>query len=131
MRDELEARVVALEAKLQAVADKQEIHETLMRYCRGVDRADAELISSAFHPDAISDHGLIVFSGADIGETLAKLEHSVKTSTHFVGRWERRDATWKIAYRIVPGECNRVDPIAERIPNADKLHAGSHSREDP
>jgi SnoaL-like domain len=28
-----------------------------MRYCRGVDRADEDLINSAFHADAIDDHG--------------------------------------------------------------------------
>ncbi len=42
---------------LQALLDKQEIHEVLMRYCRGVDRCDAELIRSAYHPGAIDNHG--------------------------------------------------------------------------
>jgi hypothetical protein len=27
---------------LQQLLDKQEIHEVLMRYCRGIDRCDAE-----------------------------------------------------------------------------------------
>jgi hypothetical protein len=43
--------------RLRAVADRQEIHQALMRYCRGVDRGDEALINSAFHPDAIDDHG--------------------------------------------------------------------------
>jgi SnoaL-like domain len=34
-----------------------EIHQCLARYCRGVDRRDAELIRSAFHPGAEDDHG--------------------------------------------------------------------------
>lgn len=42
---------------VRAVIDKQEIHDVLMRYCRGVDRRDRALIGSAFHPDAIDDHG--------------------------------------------------------------------------
>jgi hypothetical protein len=43
--------------KLRAVADRDEIRQALMRYCRGVDRADEALINSAFHPGAIDDHG--------------------------------------------------------------------------
>src|SRR5579862_5607031 len=44
-------------AKLREVIDRQEIHQALMRYCRGVDRADEALVNSAFHPGAIDDHG--------------------------------------------------------------------------
>src|ERR1051326_573663 len=43
--------------RLAEMADRMEIHQTLMRYCRGVDRADEALINSAFHPGAVDDHG--------------------------------------------------------------------------
>jgi hypothetical protein len=33
------------------------IREAVYRYCRGVDRADAALTRSAYHPDATDDHG--------------------------------------------------------------------------
>src|SRR3546814_879439 len=33
------------------------IREALSRYCRGVDRGDAALIESAYHPDALDIHG--------------------------------------------------------------------------
>ncbi|MGH3757466.1 nuclear transport factor 2 family protein [Actinophytocola sp.] len=33
------------------------IRTVLMRYCRGIDRCDAELIRSAYHDDAWEDHG--------------------------------------------------------------------------
>lgn len=39
--------------RLQALLDKQEIHEVLARYCRGLDRGDPELVRSVFHPDAV------------------------------------------------------------------------------
>lgn len=58
--------------------DKQEIHEVLMRYSRGVDRCDADLIDSAYHPDASDDHVIFSFSGRDAGKTL--VEHMRKTS---------------------------------------------------
>lgn len=38
-------------------ADRDAIREALARYCRGVDRLDAELLRSAYHPDAVDDHG--------------------------------------------------------------------------
>lgn len=34
-----------------------QIRQCLARYCRGVDRRDAALIKSAYHPDAHDDHG--------------------------------------------------------------------------
>ena len=37
---------------LRAIADRQEIHDVLMRYCRGVDRADPELLRSVYHEGA-------------------------------------------------------------------------------
>src|SRR5579872_4652425 len=47
-------------ARLEHVADRQEIYDCLVRFCRGVDRFDRELMMSAFHPDAIDDHGPFV-----------------------------------------------------------------------
>lgn len=46
-----------LNPKVQEMLDKQEIHEVLMRYCRGIDRCDEELVRSAYHPDAMDEHG--------------------------------------------------------------------------
>ena len=40
-----------------ALADKQAITEVLMRYCRGIDRLDREMLFSAYWPDAIDNHG--------------------------------------------------------------------------
>jgi hypothetical protein len=39
---------------------RQAILDCLMRYSRGVDRLDRELILSAYHPDAVDDHGMFV-----------------------------------------------------------------------
>src|SRR5258705_13909652 len=45
-----------LDAKLRVVIDKQEIHEVIMRYCRGIDRGDVDLVLSTFHEDAVDNH---------------------------------------------------------------------------
>lgn len=43
--------------KLQNLIDRNEIIQCLMRCARGMDRHDVDLIASAYHDDAIDDHG--------------------------------------------------------------------------
>lgn len=42
---------------LETLLAKQDINDVLMRYARGVDRADAELLKSCYHEDATEEHG--------------------------------------------------------------------------
>lgn len=60
------------ESALQEMLDREAIRNVYTRYARGLDRGDAELIASAYHPDATEDHHGEVYSGETIGETLAK-----------------------------------------------------------
>ncbi|MEP6867632.1 MAG: nuclear transport factor 2 family protein [Novosphingobium sp.] len=48
------------EEMVQELYDKQKIREVVIRYARGVDRMDEALLKSAYHPDAIDDHGFFV-----------------------------------------------------------------------
>ena len=57
---------------IQDWLDKQEIREATMRYCRGVDRCDADLISSAYRPDAHDDHNVREFTGETVGVGIVK-----------------------------------------------------------
>jgi len=45
------------EQKLERLLDKEDIRDVLMRYGRGVDRADADILKSCYHADAIEEHG--------------------------------------------------------------------------
>lgn len=45
-----------LEAKLRELIDRQEIWAVLLRYARGLDRMDRELLRSCYWDDAIDDH---------------------------------------------------------------------------
>jgi hypothetical protein len=47
----------SIPAEVQALLDKQAIYEAIVRYCRGLDRCDADLAKSAWHADAIYEHG--------------------------------------------------------------------------
>ncbi len=48
------------EQTLLELSDRQQILDCIHRYCRGVDRFDRELVLSAYHPDAVDDHGTFV-----------------------------------------------------------------------
>lgn len=43
---------------IKEAKDRQEIRECMLRYTRGVDRHDMELMRSAYHPDAFDEHGV-------------------------------------------------------------------------
>jgi len=65
--------------------DKQAIYEVVLRYCRGVDRLDIELVRSAYHPGAVDHHvgfeGNIDEYAAWLERVLAKLDGTM----HLVG----------------------------------------------
>lgn len=58
---------------LQELLDRQAIHDVLLRYCRGCDRFDRELIAGAFHPDGIDDHG-VLRSGAELADMIVAMD---------------------------------------------------------
>ena len=52
------------QADLRALLDKDAIRDCLYRYCRGIDRADEELLRSVYWPDAHDSHGAYVGSAS-------------------------------------------------------------------
>jgi hypothetical protein len=68
--------------ELRELLDKQAIHEQLARYCRGVDRADAEMISATYHRDAVDEHGDHRFAGDAIGTGIVELTRSMRVTLH-------------------------------------------------
>ena len=69
--------------------DRQEIKDCLLRYTRGVDRHDRELMLSAYHPDAYDEHGVAEGVAADFcdwaigwhGEFQTKHQHIITNHT--------------------------------------------------
>ena len=55
---------------LDEIAAHLEIQQVLYRYCRGVDRGDAELVASVYHPDAVDAHGAWSGLGKDFAAYL-------------------------------------------------------------
>ena len=42
---------------MDAVIQRMAIHDVVLRYCRGIDRMDQELVRSCYHADATDEHG--------------------------------------------------------------------------
>jgi ketosteroid isomerase-like protein len=71
------------DALLQERLDKEAIRDVLSRYCRGVDRRDADLVASCYHPDAYDDHMGREFSGRTVGQGLVDwMDDEMVTTTH-------------------------------------------------
>ena len=69
--------------EVQELLDKQAIREATLRYCRGVDRLDAELLCSAYHPDALDEHPGSTYTGTDIGPRMtAELRQNFRLTSH-------------------------------------------------
>jgi hypothetical protein len=163
-----------LERRLRELLDKDEIRDVLMRYARGVDRGEAELIASCYHPDAVDDHGGIELTGSQAGPLFAghrKASASGATGQHFMGnisidvqgdvaytesyfvsylivdrdgaehtrfrgaryldRFERRDGAWRIAYRVVVDDWDRLDRVVEAAPGRPDWRRGAIREQDP
>ena len=52
-------------AMVREIKDRQEIYDCIMRYSRGIDRLDRAMLLSAYHADAIDDHGSTYIGGVE------------------------------------------------------------------
>lgn len=70
---------------LDALIAKDAIRDVLMRYSRGVDRGDAELLKTCFHADSTDDHGHWKGNGHDFADFIVKsLAQRTHHTTHSV-----------------------------------------------
>lgn len=77
---------------------REQIREALVRYARGVDRLDAALIDSCFWPDAIVEHGGMVFDGEHWGAAIVSTMGKVaKRSRHMLSN-QSIDLDGDVAY---------------------------------
>jgi hypothetical protein len=65
-------------AAIQRLLDKEAIREASLRYTRGIDRHDDEIMAQAYHADATDDHG------GYIGDPAGFIAHSKKAHS---GAW--------------------------------------------
>jgi SnoaL-like domain len=70
------------EAKLQTLLDKQEIHERLTAFCRGMDRFDQASYSSAFWPNATMAAGPFVGTPQECWDWAVPMHEAGQILTH-------------------------------------------------
>jgi hypothetical protein len=74
-----------LRQEVQELRDRQAIHDVLVRYSRGLDRHDSELLASVYHEDAIDHHGNFLGPPADFVPWVNGLhEEGYVAHQHFV-----------------------------------------------
>jgi hypothetical protein len=74
------------EALITELLIKEEIRDNMLRYARGVNRLDGDLIKSCFHPDAYENHGSFRGSAIEFAEVLPdRLREGFQFTFHFLG----------------------------------------------
>lgn len=68
----------------QLVAER-EIRAVCLRYCRGIDRRQLNLVRDCYHPDAVDEHGDFVGGVEEFIEHARVSLEAFETTTHFVG----------------------------------------------
>lgn len=65
---------------------EREIRRVLLTYCRGIDRCDADLVASVYHPDATDDHGSFRGPGVEFARVATTvLRERTLATTHVIG----------------------------------------------
>jgi hypothetical protein len=64
---------------------EREIQRAILRYIRGVDRKDFDLMASAYHDDAYEDHGAFKGGIRDFVEWVRQRHASIEQAMHFLG----------------------------------------------
>lgn len=72
------------EAAIDELLDRQAISDALMRYARGVDRLDVDLVLSAFWPDAHDAHGATNGSVEEFLSTWLPTQGGREAGQHFL-----------------------------------------------
>ena len=74
-----------LDPRIQTLLDKEAIREAILRYARGVDRGDVQLLSAAYHDDAVDERHEIL-RGEGIGASMVEsMMRSMAATTHHLG----------------------------------------------
>lgn len=68
---------------LRELADREAIRAVLAVWCRGLDRNDVELMSSAYHDDAVDERGSHRYDGVNPAEDYVNRHKMWKRHLHF------------------------------------------------
>jgi len=104
------------DARLLALADKQEIAEVIYRVARALDRCDADLLRGCFHDDATDDHGLFKGAAADFVPWVMEMLGGMTATSHFIGNvlveMKGADAAVAESYFVATHRIGEQDMVA-------------------
>jgi hypothetical protein len=63
---------------------KQDLHEVMARYCRGIDRADEDILLSVWHEDATVDYGFMKGSAREFCRQMTAINEDIIRTIHCV-----------------------------------------------
>ncbi len=75
---------MALPYTPEQLSDLESIRDAALRYCRGVDRLDVELMKSAYWPEATDDHGVFVGNAWEFSELCMKSHLGWRSTNHCI-----------------------------------------------
>ena len=92
------------------------IRDVVLRYCRGIDRLDLELVRDCYHPDATDDHGGFVGTRDEyvewVGEVLTRFEGTMHVVANQLVEVDgdapdRRRTAWRTTGATAPDDHRR------------------------
>lgn len=96
-----------------------EVHKVLNRFARGVDRKDWDLVLSAFHDDAIDDHGAYTGPATGLVEAFKKGRNDVVSMMHTgsnISLLEIRPESKEVLTESYCVVWQKLDPESDEIP---------------
>lgn len=100
------------------LADRLAIAETLVLYCRGIDRCDPDQLAAAFTPDAVIDYGdgasaiAEVIPGLIAGLAAMRLtQHNISNTVIRLSGETAKAETNCVALHIIPGPEGEIELV--------------------
>src|SRR5262245_26493709 len=86
-RNHPESASMDIETLARTVAEvkaRQDILQCIYRYSHGVDRLDREMLVSAYHHDAIDDHGIFIGTASEFADYFFEFHEKRQFATHHI-----------------------------------------------
>ncbi len=74
-----------MDPRVSTLLDKREIEEVVLRYCRGIDRRDFDLVRACYHVDARDHHGSFSGGVEEYIDWVDRLTSRYRWTMHLVG----------------------------------------------
>ena len=100
-----------IDPRLQRLLDKDDCTELVHKLARAIDRCDAGLVETVFHPDATDDHGGYKGSARDFVPWVMEVLAGMRRTQHIIGNVlieidgdRAQGESYFIAHHVLPGD---------------------------